>query len=56
MTIRGVALLAAIAFVLLLAFASYLLDTPLDVIVIGATFAIAVILWMGSRSRPSREP
>lgn len=52
MTARGAAILGMVAFVLLLSFASWLLDVPLEVVLIAAAFAIGVILWLGSRSRP----
>lgn len=49
MTARGAALLGMISFILLLAFGSYLLDVPMDVVTIATVFAIGVILWVGTR-------
>jgi len=53
MTARGAALLGTITFILLLSFGSYLLDVPMDVVVIAAAFAIGVILWFGTRGGPT---
>lgn len=50
MKARGAAVLASVAMILLMAFASYLLDIPLEVVLIGAAFAIGVILWVASRA------
>ncbi len=55
MTARGAGLLGMIAFILLLAFGSWLLDVPMAVVLIAAGFAISVILWMASRSRPPEQ-
>lgn len=52
MTIRGVGILAAVGFILLLSFGSYLLDVPLETVIVAAVFAISVIVWVGSRSPP----
>lgn len=52
MSARGAIVIALVAFVLLLAFGSYLLNIPMDVVLIGAGFAIGVILWIASRTRP----
>ncbi len=51
MKARGAAVIALVAMVLLMAFASYLLDIPAEVVLIGAAFAIGVILWIASRTR-----
>jgi hypothetical protein len=52
MTPRGGGIVASVLFIVLLATGSYLLDVPMEVVLIGAGFAIAVILWIGSRTRP----
>ena len=52
MSPRGAAMLASIAFIVLLAVGSYLLDVPMSVVSIAVAFAVAVILWLGSRSGP----
>lgn len=45
-------MLGMICFILLLSFGSYLLDVPMDVVLIAAAFAIGVILWVGTRGGP----
>lgn len=45
-------MLGMIAFILLLAFGSYLLDVPMAVVLIAAVFAIGVIVLIGSKTRP----
>jgi hypothetical protein len=52
MTARGMGMLGMIVFILLLSFGSYLLDVPIAVVLIAAAFAIVVILFLGTRSRP----
>ncbi|MEO7963951.1 MAG: hypothetical protein ABIT38_08585 [Gemmatimonadaceae bacterium] len=52
MKARGALVAALVAFILLMALASYLLDIPMPVVLIGAAFAIGVILWVASRTRP----
>ncbi len=52
MKVRGAAVTALVVMILLMAFASYLLDIPLDVVLIGAAFAIGVILFVASRAGP----
>lgn len=49
MTARGAGILSGVSFVLLLAIGSYLLDVPTPTVLVGATFAILVILWIGTR-------
>jgi hypothetical protein len=49
-------MLGMISFILLLSFGSYLLDVPMDVVLIAAAFAIGVILWVGTRGGPSAPP
>jgi len=49
MTARGAGILSGVSFVLLLAVGSYLLDVPTPTVLVGATFAILVILWIGTR-------
>lgn len=45
-------MLAMILFIVLLSFGSYLLDVPIAVVLIAAVFAISVILFVGTRTRP----
>ncbi|HEX4935284.1 MAG TPA: hypothetical protein VFV33_19005 [Gemmatimonadaceae bacterium] len=52
MTARGAGILGMIAFILLLAFGSYLLDVPIAVVLIATAFAVGVILLFGSKTRP----
>lgn len=52
MKARAAAVIASIAMILLMAFASYLLDIPMAVVLIGAAFAIGVVLWIASKARP----
>lgn len=52
MTPRGAVMLAMILFIVLLSFGSYLLDVPIAVVLIAAVFAIGVILFVGTRTRP----
>ncbi len=52
MTPRGAGMIGMILFIILLAFGSYLLDVPMAVVLIAAAFAIGVILFVASRSRP----
>ncbi len=52
MTARGAGIFGMILFILLLAFGSYLLDVPMATVIIGAVFAISVILWIGRRRGP----
>ena len=52
MSARGAVVLVLVAVILLLSFGSYLLNIPMAVILIGAAFAIGVILWIASRTRP----
>lgn len=49
---RGAVALALVTFILLLSFGSYLLNVPMNVVIIAASFAIGVILWVLSRMRP----
>lgn len=49
MTARGAGILGSITFILLLAFGSYLLDVPAPTVMVGSTFAILVVLWVGTR-------
>lgn len=49
---RGAVVLALCGFIALLAFGSWLLNVPMDVILIACAFAIGVILWLASRTRP----
>lgn len=53
MTARGAGILGSVTFVLLLGFGSYLLDVPPATVLIGAAFAIGVILWVGTRDAAS---
>mgnify|MGYP001161978481 CR=1 FL=1 len=52
MTARSAATLGMILFILLLSFGAYLLDVPMATVIIAATFAISVILWLGRHRGP----
>ena len=52
MTARGLGILGMITFIVLLGVGSYLLDVPLNIVLIAVGFAVSVILVVGSKTRP----
>ena len=52
MTARGLGILAMITFILLLGIGSWLLDVPMNVVLIAVGFAVGVIVIVASKTRP----